>query len=259
MKPFALPRRDGAAHGKPGMEIRKATALVTGANRGIGRELVRALLEAGANKIYATARHADGLAAARALDPARVVALQLDVTDRERVAALPGAASDVNLLVNNAGVLDFGGILEAPLAAVARNFETNFYGKLLMARAFAAVIERNGGGAIVNVLTLVALASMPGLAAYNASKAAAWSMTQSLRASLSGKGIEVHGVFPGAVDTDMLAGVEMAKTSPADVARAVVRGIAEGREDIFPDEMSTQLYAAWRQDHKAVEKQFAAM
>lgn len=241
------------------MDIRNATALVTGANRGIGHALVRALLDAGAKKVYAAARDLNSLAATKALDPARVVALQLDVTDRQRVTALPALAGDVNLLVNNAGVLDFGSILEVPLDAVARNFETNFYGPLLMARAFAPVIERNRGGAMVNVLTLVALASMPGLAVYNASKAAAWSMTQSLRASLAGKGVAVHGVFPGAVDTDMLAGVEMPKTSPADVARAVVAGLAEGREDIFPDPMSTQLYAAWRQDHKAVEKQFAAM
>jgi short-subunit dehydrogenase len=128
-----------------------------------------------------------------------------------------------------------------------------------MSRAFAPVIKQNGGGAIVNVLTLVALASMPGLAVYNASKAAAWSMTQSLRASLAGEKIEVYGVFPGAIDTDMLKGVEMPKTSPADVAKAIVAGLSEGREDIFPDPMSQQLYTAWRQDHKAVEKQFATM
>ena len=165
----------------------------------------------------------------------------------------------MTLLVNNAGVLDFGGILDAPDEAFERNFSVNFHGKLNMARAFAPAIEKNGGGAIVNILTLVALASMPGLSVYNASKAAAWSMTQSLRASLAGKGIEVFGVFPGAVDTDMLAGVDIPKTGPADVARAIVEGIAAGHEDIFPDPMSTQVYAAWKQDHKAVEKQFAAM
>jgi NAD(P)-dependent dehydrogenase (short-subunit alcohol dehydrogenase family) len=241
------------------LEIKKVVALVTGANRGIGRELVRALLDAGVKKVYAAARDINSLAATQALDPKRVVALQVDVTDRQRVAALPEAAGDVNLLVNNAGVLDFGSILDVPLAAVTRNFETNFYGKLLMARAFAPVIERNGGGAIVNMLSLVSLVSAPGLAAYNASKAAAWSMTLSLRANLAAKGITVHGVFPGAVDTDMLAGVDMPKTSPVDVARAVVSGLAENREDIFPDPMSTQVYTAWRQDHKAVEKQFASM
>jgi short-subunit dehydrogenase len=100
---------------------------------------------------------------------------------------------------------------------------------------------------------------MPGLAAYNASKAAAWSMTQSLRASVADKNIVVYGVFPGAVDTDMLAGVDMAKTSPADIATAVLQGIETNQEDIFPDPMSTQVYTAWKQDHKAVEKQFATM
>lgn len=241
------------------MNPKNATALVTGANRGIGREIVRALLAAGAHKIYAAARDDATLGGTLALDPARVVPLKVDVTDRAAVAALATRARDVTLLVNNAGVLDFGGILEAPHEAIERNFATNFYGKLNMARAFAPVIEANGGGAIINLLTLVALASMPGLAVYNASKAAAWSMTQSLRASLAGKGVEVFGVFPGAVDTDMLAGVDMPKTSPAEVARAIMQGVAEGREDIFPDPMSTQMYAAWKQDHKAVEKQFAAM
>lgn len=128
-----------------------------------------------------------------------------------------------------------------------------------MARAFAPVIEHNGGGAIVNILSLVSLVSAPGLAGYNTSKAAAWSMTLSLRASLAARGITVHGVFPAGVDTDMLAGADMPKASPVDVARAIVSGLAENSEDIFPDAMSTQVYAAWRQDHKAVEKQFAAM
>jgi len=189
----------------------------------------------------------------------RVVPLRVDVTDRARVAALASEAADVTHLFDNAGVIDFGDILETPLDKVARNLETSFYGALAMARAFAPAIERNGGGAIVNILTLVALASMPGLAVYNASKAAAWSMTQSLRAGLSGRNIAVHGVFPGAVDTDMLAGVEMPKTSAAEVARVVVEGVEAGREDIFPDPMSQEVYAAWRADHKAVERQFATM
>jgi short-subunit dehydrogenase len=175
------------------------------------------------------------------------------------VTELAQKASDVTLLVNNAGVLDFGSILEVPVEAIARNFETNFYGKLNMARAFAPIIERNGGGAIVNILTLVALASMPGLSVYNASKAAAWSMTQSLRASLAGRNVAVHGVFPGAVDTDMLAGVEMPKTPPAEIAAAIIAGVVAGQEDIFPDSMSAGLYQAWKQDHKAVERQFATM
>src|SRR6202012_153690 len=146
-----------------------------------------------------------------------------------------------------------------PQQAFERNFSTNLCGVLAISRAFAPVIERNHGGAIVNILTLVALASMPGLGVYNASKAAAWSLTQSLRAGLANRAIGVYGVFPGAVDTDMLAGVEMPKTSPADVATAIVAAISNDVEDIFPDPMSRSLYEAWRKDHKAVEKQFATM
>jgi len=239
------------------MEIKGSTALVTGANRGIGRALVGALLNAGAAKVYAAARRIDTLE--DFLDNKRVLPVSVDVTDDKAIAALAERTRDVTLLVNNAGVLDFGPVLDAPLTAFERNFATNFYGVLAASRAFAPVIERNGGGAIVNILTLVALASMPGLGVYNASKAAAWSLTQSLRASLAGRNIAVHGVFPGAVDTDMLAGVEMPKARPDEVATAIVAGVSQSREDIFPDAMSASLYDAWRKDHKAGEKQFAVM
>jgi len=239
------------------MQIQNSVSLVTGANRGIGAALVQALLAAGAAKVYAGMRDPAALAQ-KPVDP-RVTHLQLDVTKPDQVADAARQAGDITLLINNAGVLDFGDILTTPLDQVTRNFDTNFYGKLAMARAFAPVIEANGGGGIVNLLTLVALASMPGLAVYNASKAAAWSMTQSLRATLADKKIEVFAVFPGAIDTDMIAAVEMDKTSPQSMAEQVVAGLVEGTEDIFPDPMSTQLYGAWRDDHKAVEKQFASM
>ncbi len=232
-------------------------ALVTGANRGIGKALVTALRHAGVGKVYAGARDPSSLDGAAS--DAGVVPVRIDVTDPAQVGALATQAADVTLLFNNAGVLDFGDILETAVETVSRNFATNFYGTLAMSRAFAPVIENNGGGTIVNTLTLVALASMPGLAVYNASKAAAWSMTQSLRASLADRKVKVCGVFPGAVDTDMLAGVEMPKTSPAEVARTIVAGVSEGQEDIFPDPMSRDLYAAWKADHKAVEHQFATM
>jgi len=239
------------------MQITGTTALVTGASRGIGRALVAALLDAGAARIYATARRpADVAIPADAAG--RVVVLPLDVTDAAAAAAAAQQAGDVRLLINNAGVLDFGGALDMPADLLARNFAGNFFGPLNVTRAFAPVIEANGGGAVVNLLTIVALASMPGLAGYNASKAAAWSMTQSLRAALAPKNIAVHAVFPGPVDTDMAAAITFPKTSPADVAAAIVRGVAEGSEDIFPDPMSAQVYEGWRQDHKAVERQFAA-
>jgi len=232
-------------------------ALVTGANRGIGKALVSALLNAGASKVYAGTR--DPSSTGSQFFDARVVPIALDVTDAGQIEAAAAQASDTTMLFNNAGVLDFGDILSAPMAAIEKNIATNFYGKLSMARAFTPVILNNGGGAIINTLTLVALASMPGLAVYNASKAAAWSMTQSLRASLAGQNITVYGVFPGAVDTDMLAGVEMDKSSPQDVAEAIVAGVQAGDEDIFPDPMAASVYEAWCADHKAVEKQFATM
>jgi NAD(P)-dependent dehydrogenase (short-subunit alcohol dehydrogenase family) len=241
------------------MEANTAVALVTGANRGIGRALVEELLDRGAVKVYATARTLADLKPVVALDPRRVRALQLDVTKSAEIAAAAAEARDVNLLINNAGVLDFGSLLDAPGETVRRNMDTNYYGTLHVTRTFAPLIEGNGGGAVVNVLTVVALASMPGLAAYNASKAAAWSMTQSLRADLAKRRVQVYAVFPGPVDTDMARGIDLAKTSAPDVARAVLDGLESGTEDIFPDPMSQQVYAAWKADHKAVERQFASM
>lgn len=241
------------------MNITQSTALVTGANRGIGRALVARLLEAGAARVYAAARDLASLDAVVALDPSRVVALKLDVTDAEAITAAAERAGDVTLVINNAGVLDFGGPLDAPRAAYERNFATNFYGPLDIARAFVPVIERNGGGGIANVLSVVALASMPGIAAYNASKAASLSLTQSLRGSLAARGVSIFGIFPGPVDTDMAADMDLPKTSPDDVAKAIVDGIIAGDEDIFPDEMAQQVGAGWRQDPKAIEKQFGAM
>ena len=154
------------------MNFTNKTALVTGANRGIGLALVAALIKAGARKVYAGTRNADQLAAAVALDPARVFPLRLDIADRSQVDAAATAAGDVEILINNAGVLDFGDALTVPVAAIERNFAVNVFGTLAMARAFAPIIEKNGGGAITNLLSVVSLASIPGLAGYNASKAA---------------------------------------------------------------------------------------
>jgi NAD(P)-dependent dehydrogenase (short-subunit alcohol dehydrogenase family) len=240
------------------MDLNGTTALVTGANRGIGRALVGALLDRRAGRVYAAARNVASLEPLIGRDPKRVIPLALDVSNRGQIAALPDGVLDLRLLINNAGVLDLGSALDVPLEAVDRNLAVNFYGPLLTARALAPVIEKNGGGAIVNLLTIVAMASMPALAGYNASKAAAWSLTQSLRGSLANRGIAVHAVFPGPVDTDMAASIPLKKTSPEDVANAILDGVASGKEDIFPDPMSKSVYEAWRTDHKAVERQFAA-
>jgi NAD(P)-dependent dehydrogenase (short-subunit alcohol dehydrogenase family) len=239
------------------MHIENSVAFITGANRGIGRAFIDALLERGAARIYAAARdhaHLDTLAR---LDR-RVHAVALDVRNPGDARMAADRARDVTLLINNAGTLSFGGLADVPLTAVRDDMETNFFGTLNVINAFVPVLAQHHG-AIVNMLTLVALASMPGLAAYNASKAAALSLTQSFRADLGKRGIAVHGVFPGAVDTDMIRAIEMPKTPAIDVARATLDGIEAGDDDIFPDPMARQVYAAWRADHKAVERQFATM
>lgn len=240
------------------MQIQNSIALVTGANRGLGRALVDALLNAGATKVYATARTDEGLTNLGAISP-KVIPIQLEVTDANQIAALAKQTGDTNLLVNNAAIIGFGGAVDAQSSAISHNLEVNLFGPLNVTRAMIPVLQANGGGAIVNMLTLLSLASMPGITPYNISKAAAWSMTLSLRAELEPKNIAVHGVFPGAIDTDMVADFEMDKADPAEVARAIIDGVNSGDEDIFPDAMAQQVYGAWRQDHKQVEKQFAAM
>jgi NAD(P)-dependent dehydrogenase (short-subunit alcohol dehydrogenase family) len=240
------------------MRIKESIALVSGANRGIGRAFVEVLLEMGATRVYATARDVATLEPVARLDRARVRTLTLDVKKPGDARAAAAAASDVSLLINNAAVATIGGFADTPLDAIREHMETNFFGAWNLTDAFIPMLEARKG-AIVNMLTFVALASMPVLAAYNASKAAGWSLTQSLRADLGKRGISVHAVFPGAVDTDMIRSFQMPKTPAIDVARATLLGVEADEEDIFPDPMARQLYAAWRQDHKAVERQFASM
>ena len=240
------------------MQIKDSVAVVTGANRGIGRAFVEALLERGARRVYAAARDLPALEPVVGLDRARVRAVKLDVTSIADAQAAAALGKDVTLLINNAAVLAVGGLADLPVAAVRDNMETNFYGVLNVTTAFIPALERQGG-AVVNILTLLSMVSLPGLAAYNASKAAGWSLTQSFRADLAKRGIAVHGVFPGAVDTDMARSLTIPKTPAIDVARATLAGVEAGDEDIYPDPMSKEVYSAWRKDHKAVERQFASM
>jgi len=240
------------------MQIKDSVALVTGANRGIGRALVEALLEKGASRIYAAARDLASLEPVLRLDAKRIRALKLDVTSAEDVRAAAALAKDLTLLINNAAVLATGGLTDIPVDAVRGNMETNFFGLLNVTNGFVPVLEQRNAS-IVNILTLLSLASMPGVAAYNASKAAGWSLTQSFRADLAKRGIRVHGVFPGLVDTDMARPFEAPKSPAINVARAILAGVEADDEDIYPDPMSEQVYAAWREDHKAVERQFAGM
>jgi len=239
------------------MKIIDAKVVVTGANRGLGRAFVAELLARKAARVYAGYRDPSAAEALRAVD-ARVVPVRLDVTDPTSIASAATSAADATVLINNAGVLDFGGVLDASDAALRRNLDVNYLGPLAVTRAFVPILERQTPAAIVNVLTLVALASMPGLGVYNASKAAAWSLTQSLRADLRARNIAVHAAFPAGIDTDMLAGVDAVKAVPVDVVRLILDAVERGDEDVFPDPVSQQTYAAWRDDHKAVERQFAS-
>lgn len=237
------------------MKIESSIALVTGASRGIGRSLVTALLAGGAKKVYAAARDVTKV---DARDP-RVVPLKLDVTVAEDVAAAAKAAHDVDLLVNNAGVLASFDLLGASRGDLERDLATNYFGTLAVSRAFAPVIEARGGGAIANVLTVVSLASMPALGGYSAAKAAAFSLTQALRAQLRPKNIAVHAIFPGPIDTEMSKDITLPKTSPDAAARAIVEGIARGEEDILPDPMAQQIFAQWTKDPKSIERQLGSM
>ncbi len=238
------------------MKLHDSTVLVTGANRGLGQALVAALLEQGARRIYAAARDPK-----KVVPPAgagdRVVALALDVTDPRQIEAAAAHAEGVTLILNNAGSLASFGVLSSTPDALDQDYRTNVTGPLLVARAFAPLLEARGGGAIANVLSVVSFASMPSIGGYSASKAAAYSITQSLRAELAPKKIAVHAIFPGPVDTDMVRRFDLAKTKPELVAQAILRGIAEGRDDIFPDPMSEQVHASWARDPAAVARQFA--
>ncbi|WP_436532618.1 SDR family oxidoreductase [Actinoplanes sp. HUAS TT8] len=233
------------------------TALVTGANRGIGRAIAETLLARGARKVYATARRPETLTDLAA-DP-RVVPLRLDLVDGGDIAAAAATAGDVTLLVNNGGSLEFADLLSGDLSAIRSDLDTNYFGTLAVTRAFVPVLRRNGGGAIVNLLSLVALGAVRGMGGYSVSKAAAASMTQAIRAQVSELGISVHGVFPGAVDTDMIRAFDMPKTGPQEVAGAILDGVEAGDEDIFPDAMSRAGRQTWRADPKALERQMASI
>jgi NAD(P)-dependent dehydrogenase (short-subunit alcohol dehydrogenase family) len=237
------------------MKLDEAVVLVTGANRGLGRSLVEAFVRVGAKRVYATARDPKKIAA----PSERVVPLSLDVDDARSIAEAADAARDTTLLVNNAGVLRSFKFLQTTREEIEKDFATNFFGPLATTRAFLPALERAKEAAVVNVLSVASLANPPVFAGYAASKAAAFSLTQALRAELAPKEIRVHGVFAGTIDTDMVKGYEMAKASPDVVAANIVEALAAGVEDIAPDPASRELFALWQRDPKAVERALAAM
>ncbi|MCA5924057.1 SDR family oxidoreductase [Curtobacterium oceanosedimentum] len=214
------------------MDIAGSVALVTGSNRGIGRRFALELLERGATKVYATARRPE------LVDLEGVVTLPLDITDQASVDAAAAAAGDVTLLVNNAGVSSQGSLLTDDLASARHAVDTHLWGTLAMIRAFAPVIERNGGGAVVNVLSALSWFAAPGAGGYAAAKAAEWNMTNAVRPELLARGISVQGLHLGAADTDMMAGYDGPMLDPADVARAALDGVERGASEVLADDWS---------------------
>jgi NAD(P)-dependent dehydrogenase (short-subunit alcohol dehydrogenase family) len=239
------------------MEIQGTIALVTGANRGIGRALVDALLSRGAAKVYATARRPETLADLIAASGGRVVSLRLDVTVPRDVRDAAEIASDVQILINNAGVLaQFGADLtdERWLAAGRTEFKVNVLGTIAMTEAFAPILVRNGGGAILNMSSAAALVALPALASYNASKAAVHSFTQATRAVLQTGGTFVAGVYPGPIDTAMSEAFPVEKTAPLVAANAILDGLEAGEEEIFPDPTGRRIGRQYLAGPKALEQ-----
>ena len=230
--------------------IAGSTVLVTGGSRGIGRALVESLYDRGAEKVYATARDP------RSITHPGAVALALEVTDPTSVAAAAEQAQDVTILVNNAGGSVGASFLASPVDDVRREFETNFYGPLAMIRAFAPVIEANGGGHLLNVHSVLSWIALAG--SYSASKAALWSQTNSLRLELKPRGINVTGLHVGYVDTDLAAHVNSPKTSPESVAEQALDGIEADAYEVLADERSRQVKAGLATDLAALYPQLAA-
>ena len=220
------------------MNIDNAVVFVTGANRGLGLALVHALLAKGAAKVYAGVR-----------DPASfnvpgAVPVRLDVTDAAQVAAAAEACGDVDLLINNAGIAQVFDYLDA--TAVDRGhamFETNFFGVLRMSQAFTPVLRANGGGALVNILSVASWVNAAPLSLYAATKSAAWGLTNGLRSSLADQGTLVTGVHVGFMDTDMTDGIDLPKSSPQAVAATILAGIEAGLTEVLADDISAMVKA----------------
>jgi NAD(P)-dependent dehydrogenase (short-subunit alcohol dehydrogenase family) len=240
-------------------EIAGKTALVTGANRGIGRALVLALLDRGAKKVWAGARRTEALSDLKAAYGDRLAVLQLDVTREQDVAEAARVVSDLDLLINNAGV---GNALGTPatdaewLSVGRKEVEVNVFGTFALTQALTPALTR-ARGAIVNVVSVAGLVNFPILLSYSASKAALHSLTQGLRAALKPQGVQVFGVYPGPVDTDMAKAIPMEKAATKDVAAAVIAGLFAGTEDIFPDPMAKQFGETFLRSPKLLEQQLA--
>ncbi len=242
------------------LKIQGVIALVTGTNRGIGRAITEALLERGAEKVYAASRDPGSLSDLSEQYGDRLVLVELDVTNADQVRSTAEKAGDVQLLINNAGVALGGGFTDEGIVENARReMEVNYFAPLALLQHFGPILVRNGGGAVVNLSSVAGLTNFPFLPTYSASKAATHSLTQGARMLLAAQGTSVHGVYPGPVDTDMAKGIEMDKATPQDVAAAILDGIESGSPDIFPDAFAETFRNQFQSSPKASEDQFAAM
>jgi NAD(P)-dependent dehydrogenase (short-subunit alcohol dehydrogenase family) len=221
------------------MRIENSVALVTGANRGLGKAFVDVLLQQGVKKVYATARRPETVAA----HDERIVPLRLDVTSLEDIEAVVAQCADVALLINNAGIHNRGvGILMPEAVSSAREeFETLVFAPLVLSQALVPALAANGGGAIINVLSALSWLSLPGTETYSAAKAAAWSLTNGLRQALRGQGTQVLGLHVGYMDTEMTRGLDVPKTSPLEVAQITLQALQQGEIEVLADQVSAQL------------------
>jgi NAD(P)-dependent dehydrogenase (short-subunit alcohol dehydrogenase family) len=229
------------------MKIEGAVALVTGADRGLGQADARELVSRGAAKVYGGARHPG-----QVTEPG-VTPVGLDITDPGQVAEVAGQCADVSLLVNNAGVLKYSTFIGAPsLDAARQEMETNYFGTLSMCRAFAPVLAANGGGAIVNMLSVTSFYTNPLNASYGASKAAGWSLTNGIRTELHHQGTLVVAVHAGFIDTDMAALVDAPKISPQSVAQQICDAIEAGQVEVLADDRTKFVKASLPRDHELI-------
>ena len=238
-------------HTQPPAQLMDKSVLVTGANRGLGRALVDEVLRRGAKRVYAASRQP------MVVTDERVTPLTLDVTDPAQIQEAVASVESLDILINNAGVSVADDLSDR--SAFEQHLAVNLYGTLDVTQAFLPSLTRSRG-AVVNIVSLGAVAAVPVLPAYSVSKAASLSVTQSLRALLAGQGVSVYAVMPGPIDTDMVRALEIPKTPPEDVARATLDGVERGEEEIFPDPLSQLLADGWRAGvAKELERQNAAM